>query len=81
MFGKTLRDDPADVEISSHRLMIKAGMLHQISSGIYSYLPMAWISMQKIEQIIREELSKVDAQELRMPVVQPQEIWDQSCIK
>ncbi len=78
MFGKTLRDDPADVEISSHRLMIKAGMLHQISSGIYSYLPMAWISMQKIEQIIREELSKVDAQELRMPVVQPQEIWDQS---
>ena len=56
MFGKTLRDDPADVEISSHRLMIKAGMLHQISSGIYSYLPMAWISMQKIEQIFREDL-------------------------
>lgn len=78
MFGKTLRDDPADVEISSHRLMLKSGMLHQISSGIYSYLPMAWISMKKIEQIIREELSKVNAQELRMPVVQPQEIWDQS---
>lgn len=78
MFGKTLRDDPAGIEISSHRLMIKSGMIHQISSGIFSYLPMAWISMQKIEQIIREELFKINAQELRMPVVQPQEIWDQS---
>ena len=78
MFGKTLRDDPADADLASHRLMVKAGMIYQVSAGIYSYLPLAWRSIRKIEQIIREEMDKAGGQELRMSVLQPRELWDQS---
>ena len=78
LFGKTLRDDPADAEIASHRLMVKAGLINQVVSGVYSYLPLAWRSVRKIENIIREEMDAAGAQELRLPALQPQDIWDLS---
>ena len=78
LFGKTLREDPAEAELASHRLMLKAGMIYQAAAGIYSYLPLAWRSLRKIEQIIREEMDAAGAQELRLSVLQPQELWDAS---
>ena len=78
LFGKTLRDDPAEAEIASHRLMLRAGLIDQVVSGVYSYLPLAWRSLRKIEQIIREEMDAAGAQELRLPALQPQDIWDRS---
>ena len=78
VFGKTLRDDPAEAELASHRLMLRAGLIHQVSAGIYSYLPMGWRSLRKIEQIIREEMDAAGGQELRMSALQPRELWQQS---
>ena len=78
MFGATLRDDPAEAEIASHRLMVRAGMIHQVSSGIYSYMPLALRSLRKIETIIREEMDAAGGQELRMSVLQPRELWQQA---
>ncbi len=78
LFGKTLREDPADAEVARHRLMLKAGMIHQAAAGIYSYLPLAWRSLRKIEQIIREEMDAAGGQELRLSVLQPRELWDES---
>ncbi len=78
LFGKTLRDVPADAELASHSLMLKAGMIFQVAAGIYSYLPLAWRSLRKIEQIIREEMDAAGGQELHMPVLQPREMWQAS---
>ena len=78
MFGATLRDDPAEAELASHRLMLKAGLIHQVSSGIYSYMPLALRSLRKIEGIIREEMDGAGGQELRMSVLQPRELWQQA---
>ena len=78
LFGKTLREDPAEAELVSHRLMLKAGMIYQVSSGVYSYLPLAWRALRKIEQIIREEMDAAGGQELRLSVLQPKELWEQS---
>ncbi|MBI4299442.1 MAG: proline--tRNA ligase [Chloroflexi bacterium] len=78
LFGKTLRDEPAEAETVSHRLMLKAGLIHQVAAGVYSYLPLAWRSLRKIEQIIREEMEAAGGQELRMPALQPRELWEQS---
>ena len=78
LFGKTLREDPAEAELASHRLMLKAGLVSQVASGVYSYLPLAWRSLRKIEQIIREEMDAIGGQELRLPVLHPRELWDQS---
>ncbi len=78
LFGKTLRDDPAEAEIVSHRLMLRAGLISQVASGVYSYLPLAWRSLRKIEQIIREEMDAAGGQELRLPALQPLEIWETS---
>lgn len=76
MFGKTLREDPAEAETVSHRLMLKAGMIYQVSSGVYSYMPLAWRVLRNIEQVIREEMDAAGGQEVRMPVVQPRELWE-----
>ncbi len=76
LFGKTHREDPAEAELASHRLMLRAGMIHQVGAGIYGYLPLAWRSLRKIEQIIREEMDAAGGQELRMSVLQPRELWD-----
>ena len=78
LFGKTLRDDPGEAELVSHRLMLRAGMIYQASSGVYAYLPMAWRTLRKIEQIIREEMDAAGAQELRLAVLQPLDLWEQS---
>ena len=78
LFGKTQREIPAEADTVSHQLLIKAGMIHQVAAGIYSYLPLAWRSLKKIETIIREEMDKVDGQELTMPVLQPLELWQET---
>jgi len=78
MVSKTLREDPPDAETASHRLMLRAGLIHQVAAGVYSYLPMALRSLRKIENIIREEMDAAGGQELMMPALQPQELWDQT---
>ena len=75
---RTLRDDPPEAETASHRLMLRAGLIQQVAAGVYAYLPLAWRSMQKIEQIVREEMDAAGSQELRMPALQPMELWEQS---
>ena len=76
LFGKTQREDPAEAELASHRLMLRSGMIHQVGAGLYGYLPLAWRSLRKIEQIIRDEMDAAGGQELRMSVLQPRELWD-----
>lgn len=78
MFGKTLRNDPAEAELASHRLMLRAGMIYQVSAGVYSYMPLALRSLRKIEQIIREEIDAAGGQEVRMSALQPLEFWVES---
>jgi len=74
----TLRDNPSDAEILSHQLMLRAGMIHKLSSGLYTWMPLGLRSLRKAEQIIREEMNRVGAQELLMPMVQPAELWQES---
>ncbi len=78
MFGATLREAPADAEVTSQKLLIRAGFIRQLGTGIYSYLPFAHRAMQKIETILREEIDAIGGQELTMPVVHPAEIWKKS---
>jgi len=78
LFGKTQREVPAEAETVSHRLLLKAGMVHQLAAGVYSYLPLAWRVLKKIENIIREEMDKAGGQELNMPVLQPLELWQET---
>ena len=75
---KSLRDDPPEAESASHRLMLKAGLIYQVAAGVYSALPLAWRSLRKIENIIREEMDAAGGQELLMPALQPMELWEQS---
>jgi prolyl-tRNA synthetase len=77
-FLPLLRDDPKEAEIVSHRLMLRAGMIRQASAGIYSWLPLGFNVLQKIEQIVREEQDRAGALELLMPTIQPAEIWKES---
>ena len=78
MITKTLRDDPPDAETASHKLMLRAGLIHQVAAGVYSYLPLALRSLRKIENIIREEMDSAGGQELMMPALQPEELWEQT---
>ena len=78
LISKTMRGDPTEVDTASHRLMLKAGMVYQVASGVYSYLPLAWRSLRKIEEIIRQEMDAVGGQEIRMSVLQPLELWEES---
>ncbi len=77
-FLATLKEAPADAEVVSHRLMVRAGMIKKLAAGIYSYLPIGLRSIRKIERIIREEMNRAGAIELLMPVVQPAELWMES---
>jgi prolyl-tRNA synthetase len=77
-FLPLLRDDPKEAEIASHRLMLRAGMIRQSSAGIYSWLPLGFQVLSKIEQIVREEQDRAGALELLMPTIQPAEIWKES---
>jgi prolyl-tRNA synthetase len=78
LFGETLREAPADADVPSHQLLLRAGYLRQLAAGIFSYLPLAQRSLKKIEQVLREEMDAIGGQELNMPVVHPAELWQQS---
>lgn len=77
-FIPTLKEIPADAEVKSHQLLLRAGFIRQTASGIYSYLPLATLMLRKIETIIREELEAIGAAELLMPALQPAELWQES---
>ncbi len=78
LFGKTQREIPAEADTVSHRLLLRAGMISQVAAGIYSYLPLAWRVLRKIENIIRDEMNQAGGQELTMPVLQPLEPWQET---
>src|SRR5574344_1196584 len=78
LYAPTLREVPAEAELISHRLMLRAGFIRKSAGGMYSYLPLAWRSIKKIETIIREEMDATGAQEIMMPILQPAEIWQES---
>jgi len=78
LFGKTQREVPAEAETVSHQLLLKAGMIYQVAAGVYSYLPLAWRALRKIENIIREEMDAAGGQELMLPVLQPLELWQET---
>jgi len=78
VFGKTLRQAPAEAESVSHQLLLRAGMIAQEAAGIYSYLPLGWRALRKIETIVRDEMDKAGGQEVMLPVLQPLELWQQS---
>ncbi|MFB3924951.1 MAG: proline--tRNA ligase [Syntrophales bacterium] len=78
MFLPTVREVPSDAEIVSHQLMIRAGMIRKLTSGIYSFLPLGYRVIRKVEQIVREEMNRAGAQEIFMPAVQPAELWQES---
>ncbi|MBQ1501819.1 MAG: proline--tRNA ligase, partial [Firmicutes bacterium] len=78
LYSATLREVPAEAEIASHQLMLRAGLIHKIAMGIYSYMPMGWRTMKKIMDIIREEMDAKGGQEMMMPFVQPAELWQDS---
>lgn len=78
MFVPTRKEDPADAEVISHKLLVRGGYIRMLARGIYTYLPLAWRSIRKIEEIIREEMDRAGAQEVLMPAVQPAELWQES---
>src|SRR4030088_3673574 len=74
----TLKETPAEAEVISHQLMLRAGLIRRLAAGLYSWLPMGLRTLQKVERIIREEMNRSGAFELVMPVVQPAELWQES---
>ena len=78
LYAPTLRQTPADAEILSHQLMLRAGMMRKSANGMYHFLPLGWRTIRKIEQIIREEMDAAGGQEICMPILQPAEYWEES---
>ncbi|WP_418842235.1 proline--tRNA ligase [Phascolarctobacterium faecium] len=78
LYAPTLREVPAEAEVVSHQLMLRAGFMRKAAGGIYTYLPLAWRVLKKIERLVREEMDAKGSQELLMPIVQPAEIWQES---
>lgn len=78
MFGQTMREVPADAEIRSHQLLLRAGFIRPLAAGIFSYLPLGQRTAQKIEQVLRDEINAIGGQELEMPVVHPASLWQES---
>jgi prolyl-tRNA synthetase len=76
--GRTLRSDPSEAETENHKLMLRTGMIQQLAAGVYSYAPLALRSLHKIETIIREEIDAAGGQEIKLPALQPRELWQQS---
>src|SRR6266436_1554981 len=74
-FIPTLREIPADAEVVSHRLLLRAGMVRQLAAGIYSYLPLAQRVILRIQKILREEMNSINGQEFLLPALNPREIW------
>jgi len=78
LFGKRQREVPSDADTVSHQLLLKAGMISQLTAGVYSYLPLAWRTLRKVEAIVRDEMNKAGAQEVTLPALHPVEIWQKS---
>jgi prolyl-tRNA synthetase len=78
LIGKTQKEIPSDADTISHQLMVRAGMIRQVSAGVYSYLPLAHRALKKVENIIRDEMDKAGGQEVTLPVLQPGELWEKS---
>ncbi len=78
MFSTTLREEPSEAEIASHKLLLRAGFIRQLGAGIFSYLPLARRAMDRIENIMREEMNTIGGQELTMPVVHPADVWQET---
>jgi prolyl-tRNA synthetase len=78
LFVRTLRDDPADAEVPSHKLMVRAGLIRRVASGIYSWLPLGNRALRNVAQIVREEMDAAGAQEVTLPIAQPLDLWRQS---
>jgi prolyl-tRNA synthetase len=78
LFLPTLREDPAEAEAASHKLLVRGGFIRQVSAGIWTFLPLGWRVHQKIVQIVREEMDAIGGQEMLMPVLTPAELWEQS---
>src|SRR4029453_18658451 len=75
LFFPTLRDDPADAEAASHKLLVRGAFIRQVSAGVWTFLPLGWRVHEKVVKIIREEMDAIDAQEMLMPVLTPAELW------
>jgi len=78
LFGKTMRQTPSEAENVSHRLLLRTGMIYQVAAGAYSYLPLGWRALKKVENIVREEMDAIGGQELHMSVLQPLELWQET---
>ena len=78
LFLRTLRDDPADADVDSHRLLVRAGYIRKLAAGIYTWLPLGHRVLRRTEQIVREEMDAAGAQELLMPIIQPLELWQRT---
>ena len=78
LYAPTLKEDPVEAELASHRLLLRAGMIRKTAAGLYSYLPLAWRSIRKIEAVIRDEMEAIGAQEMMVPILTPAELWHES---
>ena len=78
LFVQTLREFPSDAEVISHKLLVRAGYIRKLAQGVYNYLPLMWRVLKKVENIVREEMDNAGAQEMLMPFVQPEELWQES---
>lgn len=78
LFVQTLREYPSDAEVISHKLLVRAGYIRKLAQGVYNYLPLMWRVLKKVENIVREEMDAAGAQEMLMPFVQPEELWQES---
>ena len=78
LLAPTLREDPADAEVVSHKLLVRAGMIRQVARGIYDFLPLGLRAVRRVEDIVREEMDRAGAQEILMPAVIPAELWKES---
>src|SRR3954470_12848837 len=78
LFLPTLRDDPADAEAVNHKLLVRAGFVRQLTGGVWTFLPLGWRVHRRVEQIIREEMDAIGAQEMLMPVLTPADLWQKT---
>jgi prolyl-tRNA synthetase len=78
LFLRTLREDPADADVDSHRLLVRAGYIRRVSAGIYSWLPLGIRVLHKVSEIVRQEMDRAGAQEVSLPIAQPLELWERS---
>src|SRR5947209_3723029 len=78
LFGKTVRQVPSEAETANHQLLLRANLMAQTAAGIYSYMPLGYRVMRRIEEVIRQEMDAAGGQEVHLPVLSPSELWDES---